>query len=129
MRSARSSHISRSLSALGPDGSLQGVPPAASNSVCASSLRWTSRITTPRIVRRRLTVFLDPHAARVVGVEDDTGKSLGEATPLDAIANIKRTRRKPEPVADISARNGPNLVEIAHARYHGTKALGAKKGD
>ena len=33
---------------------------------------------------------------------------------------VPSTRRKPEPVADISARNGPNLVEIAHARYHGT---------
>ena len=31
------------------------------------------------------------------------GKSLGQATPLDAIANIKRTRRKPEPVAPTSA--------------------------
>jgi putative transposase len=73
---------------------------------------------------KTVRLVVDPHAARVVGVEDDTGNSLGEATPLDAIANIKRTRRKPEPLADMSARNGPNLVEIAHARYHGTK-----KGD
>jgi putative transposase len=83
---------------------------------------------------KTVRLVVDPHAARVVGVEDDTGKSLGQATPLDTIANIKRTRRKPEPVADISARNGPNLVEIAHARYHGidghdAKDLGAKKGD
>jgi putative transposase len=88
---------------------------------------------------KTVRLVVDPHAGRVVGVEDDTGKSLGEATPLDAIANIKRTRRKPEPVADMSARNGPNLVEIAHARYHGVdgrgieghgaKAFGAKKGD
>ena len=81
-----------------------------------------------------VSLVVDPHAQRVVGVEDDTGKSLGQATPLNTIANIKRTRRKPEPVADISARNGPNLVEIAHARYHGidghdAKDLGAKKGD
>ena len=69
-------------------------------------------------------LVVDPHAARVVGVEDDSGKSLGAATLLDAVANIKRTRRKPEPVAHMSARNGPNLVEIAHARHHGTK-----KGD
>jgi len=84
-------------------------------------------------------LVVDPHTGRVVGVEDDSGKSLGEATPLDAVANIKRTRRKPEPVADMSARNGPNLVEIAHARHHGVdghslqghgaKDLGAKKAD
>jgi transposase InsO family protein len=78
---------------------------------------------------KTVQLVVDPHAQRVVGVEDDTGKSLGQATPLDAIANIKRTRRKSEPVADIGARNGPNLVEIAHARYHGTKTQGAKKGD
>ena len=73
---------------------------------------------------KTVRLVVDPHAARVVGVEDDSGKSLGQATALDVIANINRTRRKPEPLADISARNGPNLVEIAHARYHGTK-----KGD
>ena len=88
---------------------------------------------------KTVRLVVDPHTGRVVGVEDDSGKSLGEATPLDAVANIKRTRRKPEPVADMSARNGPNLVEIAHARYHGVdghglegqdaKDLGAKKAD
>ena len=62
----------------------------------------------------------DPHAARVVWVEDEAGKSLGQATLLDPIANILRVRRKPEPAApDLGARQGPNLVEIAHAQYHG----------
>ena len=83
-------------------------------------------------------LVVDPHAVRVVGVEDDAGKSLGEATALDAIANIKRVRRKPEPAAPLlGTRSGPNLVEIAHARYHGLKdhgvnvngnGNGAKKG-
>ena len=92
-----------------------------------------------RLPSDTVRLVVDPHTGRVVGVEDDSGKSLGEATPLDAVANIKRTRRKPEPVADMSARNGPNLVEIAHARYHGldghglegqdAKDLGAKKAD
>jgi hypothetical protein len=66
-----------------------------------------------------IKLVVDPHAQRVVGVEDEAGVSLGEATPLDAIANIKRKRRKPDPVTDIVVRNGPNLVEIAHAKYHG----------
>jgi len=37
------------------------------------------------------------------------------------LANIHRTRRKPEPVTDpmFAARNGPNLVELAHEKYHG----------
>jgi transposase InsO family protein len=69
-----------------------------------------------------IKLVVDPHAQRVVGVEDEAGVSLGEATPLDAIANIKRKRRKPDTVTDIVVRNGPNLVEIAHAKYHGLSA-------
>ena len=68
-----------------------------------------------------MRLVVDPHAACVVGVEDAAGVSLGAATPLDLLANIHRTRRKPEPVTDpaCAARNGPNLVELAHAQYHG----------
>ena len=64
---------------------------------------------------------VDPHAERVVGVEDGAGVSLGAATPLDMLANIHRTRRTPEPVTDpmFAARSGPNLVELAHEKYHG----------
>jgi len=69
---------------------------------------------------KTVRLVVDPHAARVVGIEDEAGKSLGEATALDPIANIKRVRRKPEPAQMPSgARTGPNLVEIAHAKHHG----------
>ena len=70
---------------------------------------------------KTVRLVVDPHAARVVGVEDAAGVSLGTATPLDMVANIHRTRRKPEPVTDpmFAARSGPNLVELAHAKYHG----------
>lgn len=85
---------------------------------------------------KTVRLVVDPHAARVVGVEDEAGNSLGQATALDAIANITRVRRKPEPAAAPAPgeRSGPNLVEIAHAQYHGVKdngvkANGAKKGD
>jgi putative transposase len=74
---------------------------------------------------KTVRLVVDPHAERVVGVEDDAGKSLGQATALDAIANIKRVRRKPEPAVPLlRTRSGPNLVEIAHARYHGLKDHG-----
>jgi putative transposase len=70
---------------------------------------------------KTVRLVVDPHAGRVVGVEDSAGVSLGAATPLDMLANMNRTRRKPEPVADpaFTVRNGPNLVELAHAKYHG----------
>ena len=70
---------------------------------------------------------MDPHAQRVVGVEDEAGVSLGLATALDRIANISRVRRKPEPAAAaVAPRDGPNLVEIAHRQYHGAKANDVK---
>jgi hypothetical protein len=77
---------------------------------------------------------VDPHAQRVVGVEDKAGVSLGQATALDVMANVHRTRRKPEPPAPQGAlnshpgkgpRTGPNLVELAHAQYHGDKCPAA----
>jgi transposase InsO family protein len=69
---------------------------------------------------KTVRLVVDPHAERVVGVEDGAGVSLGQATPLDMLANIHRTRRKPEPVTELApTRSGPNLVELAHAKYHG----------
>lgn len=72
---------------------------------------------------KRVRLVVDPHAARVVGVEDEAGTSLGPATPLDEIANITRKRRKPAPAAVLAERSGPNLVEIAHAQYHGVAGV------
>ena len=58
---------------------------------------------------------------------NEAGASLGAATPLDMLANILRVRRKPEPAAQsLAPRSGPNLVELAHAHYHGINA-GSKK--
>lgn len=56
----------------------------------------------------------DPHASRVVGVGAAAGISLGAATPLDMLANIHRTRRKPESLADpaFTVRRGLNLVVL-----------------
>ena len=69
---------------------------------------------------KTVRLVVDPHAQRVVGVEDATGTSLGAATPLDLLANIQRVRRKPEPTPEVmAAHSGPNLVELAHAKYHG----------
>jgi putative transposase len=82
---------------------------------------------------KTVKLVVDPHAARVVGVEDDAGQSLGLATALDMLANVNRVRRRPESAAaGLAPHDGPNLVEIAHRRYHGgkanVKANDAKKG-
>ena len=71
---------------------------------------------------KTVRLVVDPHAERVVGVEDEAGKSLGRATELDQLANQHRTRRKPDPeVITGNVRSGPNLVEIALAKHHGSK--------
>ena len=71
---------------------------------------------------KTVRLVVDPHAQRVVGVENEDGVSLGEATALDEIGNTRRARRKPDSAAPpVAPRTGPNLVEIAHQRYHGLK--------
>ena len=70
---------------------------------------------------KTVQLVVDPHAQRVEGVEDDEGRALGRATPLDAIGNASRTRRKTGTAGpELDPRGGPNLVEIAHRQYHGT---------
>ena len=72
---------------------------------------------------KKVQLVVDPHAQRVVGVEDDQGGSLGQATPLDPIGNVHRTRRKAGATEEqLAPRSGPNLVEIAHQQYHGADA-------
>lgn len=74
---------------------------------------------------KTVRLVVDPHAQRVVGVEDEAGVSLGAATELDPLANLHRIRRKPllevSEVAAPSVRSGPNLVEIALAKHHAKK--------
>ena len=71
---------------------------------------------------KRVRLVVDPHARIVVGVEDEQGDSLGLASKLDLIANLHRVRRKPvAAVVKSGPRSGPNLVELAHQRYHGKK--------
>lgn len=74
------------------------------------------------LVGKTVRLVVDPHAQRVVGVEDNEGHPLGQATPLDAIANAHRPRRKAAGGSageQLAASSGPNLVEIAHQQYHG----------
>ena len=72
---------------------------------------------------KTVRLVVDPHTGAVISVENDDGESLGAATPLDAIANSRRKRRKPTPVDKTApaAASGPNLIELTYARYHGQK--------
>jgi putative transposase len=70
---------------------------------------------------KTIRLLVDPHRKEVVGIEDEEGKSLGAATPLDVIANSCRKRCKPDPAIDIQpgTGEGPNPVESAYRRHYG----------
>lgn len=60
----------------------------------------------------------------MIGVENSAGELLGFATLLDAVGNMRRVRRKPQPAdpaAPYTPRTGPNMIETALVKYHGKK--------
>jgi len=65
-------------------------------------------------------LVVDPHAEQVISVENNQGETLGQATPLDVLANSHRRRRQPAtPAAGRQTKSpGPNLVELAYRQYH-----------
>ncbi len=84
-----------------------------------------ARIEVPyELSGQRIVLVVDPHARQVLGVEDDNGQALGAATPLNALANVRRKRRKPQPAEAPSADttgDDDNAVELAYRHYHGQK--------
>jgi putative transposase len=73
---------------------------------------------------RTVRLVVDPHRGRVVGVEDAEGRSLGAATPLDALANLDRPRARavptdPDAPSALPPGAGPSLVDLAVERYYG----------
>ena len=69
---------------------------------------------------KRVMLVVDPHARKVLGVEDADGQSLGAATLLDAVANVNRQRRKPQPpeASHPSHTGRDNEVELAYRQYY-----------
>ena len=69
---------------------------------------------------KTIRLVVDPHAGTVLGVENESGERVGSATALDALANLKRVRRKPTPVVNVpgTQRAATNLIELAYQQYH-----------
>jgi putative transposase len=69
---------------------------------------------------KTIHLVVDPHAGTVLGVESESGERIGSATALDTLANLKRVRRKPDPVVDVpgTERATTNLIELAYQQYH-----------
>ena len=70
---------------------------------------------------QKVQLVVDPHTEQVISVEDREGGTLGQATPLDAVANSRRRRRRKSDAPADRPRpqtQGPNLVEMAYRQYH-----------
>ena len=72
---------------------------------------------------KTVQAVVDPHTRRAIGVEDDAGTDLGAATPLDALANTHRRRRKggvssTTPPLPRAPRCAPTLIDLAYAEHY-----------
>ena len=72
------------------------------------------------LAAQRVVLVVDPHTALVHGVEDKQGQSLGAATPLDAVANLRRKRHQPQPAEPTDQTTAAELdaVELAYREYY-----------
>lgn len=69
---------------------------------------------------RTVQLVVDPHGEQAIAVESLDGEPLGQATPLDLIANSHRHRQKPASI-DVEPHQQPdsglNAVDQAHEDY------------
>lgn len=68
---------------------------------------------------RCVRVVVDPHSGQALAVEDTEGNALGAVTPLDALANVHRRRRQPQPSEAPSLNVADTEVELAYRDYYG----------
>ena len=71
---------------------------------------------------KTVCLVVDPHSGAVIEVEDEHGKGIGAATPLDALGNLDRQRNKSDPThAAPASPSGPNLIELSYRQYYDRK--------
>jgi len=69
-----------------------------------------------------IVVVVDPHTGQPITIESKAGKSLGDITPLDAVANNQRRRCRSNPDQPIlSTQPAESTVELTYEQYN--KAL------
>jgi transposase InsO family protein len=74
---------------------------------------------------RTLMLVVDPHQERVLRVESEAREPLGEAAPLDLLANNQRKRCRAQPTTSAIAKVPPvrfNAVEQAYQHHFGPVA-------
>ena len=66
-----------------------------------------------------IVLVVNPHTAQPLAIESTAGQPLGEITPLDALANNRRRRCRPDPDnATPATAPTDSTVELAYAQYN-----------
>jgi len=70
---------------------------------------------------KTIVVVVDPHTEQPLSIESKSGESLGEMTPLDAVANNHRRRCRPDPenTTPVTAPTD-STVELAYEQFNNT---------
>lgn len=71
----------------------------------------------------RVVLVVDPQRNAVLGIENEVGEPLGQATPLDAQANLTRKRRRGSSTSLPHTGRGDNTVELALRQQQIARAL------
>ncbi len=84
---------------------------------------WGKRFEVAyELAGRKISLVVEPHEQRVVAVESAQGEPLGQATPLDQVANCHRRRQgettnQTASVVKANSQHKPNVIELACERY------------
>jgi putative transposase len=69
------------------------------------------------LVGEKVTLVVDPHTNTAHRIESAFGDDLGQAVPLDALANLNRKRQRPHNSPPETIKQLENAVELAHREY------------
>jgi transposase InsO family protein len=79
------------------------------------------------LVGEKVTLVVDPHTQTILRVENSIGDNLGEAHPIDRIANMDRKRQRPHHEETNTIQPSESMVEMVHQEYIDRCALPIQK--
>lgn len=79
------------------------------------------------LVGEKVTLVLDPHTQTVLRIENVIGDNLGQAHPIDRIANMHRKRQRPHHEETNTIQPSESMVEMVHQEYIDRCALPIKE--
>ena len=75
------------------------------------------------LVGEKITLVVDPHTQTILRIENSIGDNLGQAHPIDRIANMHRKRQRPHHEETNTIQPSESMVEMVHQEYINRCAL------